>query len=126
MGVSPNQRRMLALVEVLLCSSLPTQLSIGKLMQIAGFSFEPTPTLSVVVILSLGDTAVLLALMVALTRAHGESVRALWLGPRHPGREAVLGLLLVPPVFLIVGVLMTVLMRLAPALHNIPTNPLEQ
>jgi len=38
----------------------------------------------------------------------------------------VLGLFLVPPAFLIVVVLMTLLMRLVPALHNVPTNPLEE
>jgi membrane protease YdiL (CAAX protease family) len=125
-GLSPGQRRFVALGEILLCSSLPTQLSIQVLMQALGWSFEPIPTLSVLTILSMGDTVLLIAIMVILTRAHGESVRELWLGNRGPVGETILGLLLVPPVFLIVGVLMTVLMRFVPVLHNVPTNPLEE
>lgn len=125
-GASPGQRRAVAILEVLLCSSVPTQLSIGKFMQAAGWSFEPAPSLSAVVILSIADTVVLIALMILLTRAHGESVRALWLGDRRPLREAVVGLLMVPLIFLLVGFVMAALMRLIPGLHNVPTNPLEQ
>jgi len=95
-------------------------------MRAAGWSFEPGPSLAAVLILSIADTVVLIALMVLLTRAHGESVRALWLGDRRPLREIGLGLLMVPFVFLLVGVLMAALMRLIPSLHNVPTNPLEQ
>jgi membrane protease YdiL (CAAX protease family) len=95
-------------------------------MQAAGWSFEPAPSLSAVLILSIADTVVLVALMVLLTRAHGESVRALWLGDRRPLRETVVGLLMVPLIFLLVGFLMAALMRLIPSLHNVPTNPLEQ
>lgn len=125
-GLSSGQRRAIAFGEILLCSSLPTQLSIQVLMHALGWSFEPIPSLSVLTILSVGDTVLLITIMVILTRAHGESVRELWLGHRRPAGETILGLLLVPPVFLIVGVLMTVLMRLVPVLHNVPTNPLEE
>jgi membrane protease YdiL (CAAX protease family) len=41
-------------------------------------------------------------------------------------REAVVGLLLVPAVFLLVVVLLNVLRLTAPWLHNVETNPLEQ
>lgn len=125
-GLSPGQRRALALAEILLCSSLPTQLSIQLAMNALGWSFEPVPSLSVLTILSVGDTVLLITIMVILTRAHGDSLRELWLGNRGPVGETMLGLLLVPPVFLIVGILMTVLMRLVPVLHNVPTNPLEE
>jgi len=125
-GLSPGQRRTVAIIEVFLCSSVPTQLGIGLLMQAAGWSLRPVPTLPVVAILSVSDTVLLLVMMVVLTHAHGERVDALWLGHRRPWKEAGFGLLLVPPVFLMVGVIMTLLMRLTPALHNVPTNPLEQ
>lgn len=125
-GVSPAQRRAIAIVEVLLCSSVPTQLSIGKLMEIAGWSFGPALTLPAVVVLTLADTVVLVTMMVLLTRAHGESISALWLGSRRPWPEVVLGVLLIPTVFLLVGVLMTLLLRLAPVLHNVANNPLEE
>lgn len=124
--MSRGQHRVVAIIEILLCSSIPTQLSIQGLMQVLGWSFQPIPSLTVLTILSVGDTVALLTMMVILTRAHGESVRALWFGDRRPAAEAALGLLLVPPVFLIVGFLMTLLMRLVPVLHNVPTNPLEE
>ena len=63
--------------------------------------------------------------MVILTRAQGERVSELWLGRRPFGREAGIGALLVPVVFSLVVLLLNVLMALAPWLHNVPTNPLE-
>lgn len=125
-GLSQGQRRAVAILEILLCSSIPTQLSILKVMQLAGWSFGPELSLSTVVVLSLADTIVLVALMVVLTHVHRERVRDLWWGNRPRWREAALGVLLVPPTFLIVGLLMLLLMRVAPALHNVPTNPIEQ
>jgi membrane protease YdiL (CAAX protease family) len=126
LGLSPGQRRVIAIIEVLLCSSVPTQLSIGKLMQIAGWTLDPVPSLSAVVVLSSVDTIVLIAMMVVLTHAHGERVRDLWLGQRRVWTEAGLGLALVIPAFLIVAVVMTLLMKFVPVLHNVPTNPLEE
>jgi len=64
--------------------------------------------------------------MVALTVAHGERVSELWLGNRPVRREAIIGALLIPVVFFLVVVLLNVLMAVAPWLHNVPTNPLEQ
>jgi hypothetical protein len=64
--------------------------------------------------------------MIVLTRAHGESPRQLWLGTRPTWREVGVGLALVPLVFLMVGLLMTGLMRLLPGLHNVTENPIEQ
>ena len=52
--------------------------------------------------------------------------RDVWLGNRPIGKETALGALLVPVVFLMVVVLLNLLMALAPWLHNVPTNPLEQ
>lgn len=126
LGLTAGQRRIIALIEIVLCSSVPTQLIIGRFMLAAGWSFVPAPTLSTVVVLSVADTIVLIAMMVILTHAHGERMRTLWLGNQSILPEAGLGLLLVPPVFVIVGVLMTLLARLGPVLHNVPTNPLEQ
>ena len=77
-------------------------------------------------ILSLADTFLLITLMVALTRAHGDSVRALWLGDRPVAREALVGAMLIPLVFFAVVILLNLLRLLAPWLHNVPTNPFEQ
>jgi membrane protease YdiL (CAAX protease family) len=79
-----------------------------------------------VLTLSLADTIVLIALMVALTRAHGESASDLWLGGRRVRHEAALGLALLPVVFIGVVVLLNLLRLYAPWLHNVEENPLEQ
>jgi membrane protease YdiL (CAAX protease family) len=128
-GPTPGQRRLVAVLEVLLCSSLPTQIVIGQLLAVAGVSPRTdTGELSApfAFALLLIDSVVLTALMIALTRAHGESPRQLWLGTRPISREIRVGLALVPLVFLIVGLLMAGLMRLFPGLHNVAENPIEQ
>jgi membrane protease YdiL (CAAX protease family) len=122
-------RRLVALSEVVLCSSVPTQFALGALLAMSGF--EPLDvsgqlSLPFVLTLSLADTLLLIVLMVLLMRAHGESASALWLGERPLKREAAIGLLLIPLVFVIVVVLLNGLRLWAPWLHNVPTNPLEQ
>jgi membrane protease YdiL (CAAX protease family) len=120
--------RLVAIAEILLCSSVPTQTLIGALLQLAGWSPKDASgqlSLPFVLTLSLADTVVLVALMVALTRAHGESASELWLGERRIRRETLLGIMLIPFVFLGVVILLNVLRLLAPWLHNVPQNPLE-
>jgi membrane protease YdiL (CAAX protease family) len=121
--------RLVALAEVLLCSSMPTQLLIGSLLGMAGWlPLDDAGQLSLafVLVLSIGDTLLLIGLMVALTRAHGERVADLWLGRRRVTSEALYGAGLIPVVFLLVVVALNVLRVVAPSLHNVPTNPLEQ
>lgn len=123
------RQRLNAITEIVLCSSVPTQIALGALLRLGGL--DPLDSngrlsLTFVLILSVADTALLVGLMVAITRAHGESVSRLWLGGRPVAREAVVGLLLVPAVFLLVVVLLNVLRLTAPWLHNVETNPLEQ
>jgi len=130
-ALTSGQQRLIAGAEILLCSSLPTQLAIGAILRLAGLSPSvPGNDLalapSFVFTLLLADSIVLIALMVALTRAHGESPRAMWFGVRTPAREFALGLALVPLVFLMVGLVMNGLLRLLPGLHNVTANPLEQ
>ena len=123
------RQRLTAIAEVLLCSSVPTQIVLGALLGLGGLTpLEPDGRLSLafVLLLSVADTLLLITLMVALTRAHGERVAALWLGDRPAGREALVGLLLIPAVFLLVVVLLNGLRLAAPGLHNVETNPLEQ
>ena len=128
-GTRPGQRRVVAIGEILLCSSVPTQIALSVLLGLIGLTPEGDDgrlSLPFVLILSLGDTFILVALMVALTRAHGDSLRALWLGDRPVAREALVGAMLVPLVFFAVVVLLNLLQLLAPWLHNVPTNPFEQ
>jgi membrane protease YdiL (CAAX protease family) len=126
---APASRRLAAVAEILLCSSVPTQFAIGALLTMAGWApMDASGQLSLpfVLTLSLADTLLLIVLMILLMRAHRESATALWLGARPLTREVLLGLLLVPVVFLMVVVLLNVLRMWAPWLHNVPTNPLEE
>jgi membrane protease YdiL (CAAX protease family) len=128
--LEPSLReRCAAGVEVVLCSGVPTQTLILALMTLAGMgaaAIDGTPTLRFVSTLLLTDTVVLVGLMVALMRLHGESPRMLWMGTRSPAREAGLGVFLVPVLFLAVVVMLNVLRLTVPWLHNKPVNPLEQ
>jgi membrane protease YdiL (CAAX protease family) len=126
---APASRRLVALAEILLCSSVPTQFAIGALLTMAGWTpVDASGQLSLpfVLTLSLADTFVLIVLMVLLMRAHGESASALWVGERPVKKEVLLGLLLIPAVFVMVVVLLNALRLWAPWLHNVPTNPLEE
>ena len=120
--------RAIAIAEIVVCSSVPTQVMIATLLAAFGIRPENETGLSLpfIVALSLGDTIALLVLMVLLTRAHGERPRDLWLGDRSVGREALVGLSLVPLVFVVVAGLLTGLRLVAPWLHNVAANPLEQ
>jgi len=125
----PIQRRFIAIGECLLCSSLPTQLLLQSLLFQSGLEFTTdagTLSLPFVVTVSLADTVLLIVLMVLFTRAHGERVRDLWLGRRPFGKEATIGLLLVPAVFMLVVVLLNAIRVYAPWLHNVESNPLEE
>jgi membrane protease YdiL (CAAX protease family) len=125
---SPIRARIGAFFEVLLCSSVPTQVALTAILQWAGWNaVDETGQLSLpfVLTLSLADTVLLIVLMVLLMRAHGESASALWLGDGSLKKEAVLGVLLIPVVFVMVVVLLNVLRLTAPWLHNVETNPLE-
>jgi len=119
----------MAVAELFLCSSVPTQILLQVLL--VQFGWSPVSetggfSLPFVVLISLADTVLLVLLMVILTRAHGQSVSELWLGHRPVLREALYGLFLVPAVFLLVVVTLNAVRLLAPSLHNVPTNPLEE
>lgn len=126
---TPGQRRLTALAEIFLCSSVPSQFLLQMLMIQAGWNPVTESgafSLPFVFAMSAADTALLIVLMVILTRAHGQRVSELWLGRRPVLGEVLLGLLLVPIVFLLVVVLLNVVRLTAPSLHNVPANPLEQ
>lgn len=127
--------RLTAVLEILLCSSIPTQLAIGALLRLLGIQSTDAAghlSFTFVLALSLSDTAVLIGMMVLLMHAHGESARATWLGPTSEGRgakarrDALIGLATVPLVFVGVGILLNTIRLFVPSLHNVPTNPLEQ
>jgi membrane protease YdiL (CAAX protease family) len=126
---APLRHRLIALGEILLCSSVPTQFAIGALLTAAGWApLDGAGQLSLpfVLTLSLADTLVLIVLMVLLMRAHGESATELWLGERSLKKEALFGLLLIPAVFVLVVVLLNAMRLWVPWLHNVASNPLEE
>ncbi len=63
--------------------------------------------------------------MVFFLRAHDESVRHVLIGPGSVIREALLGIAVLPVVFMFVIVMLVVILRFAPQLHNVANNPLE-
>jgi membrane protease YdiL (CAAX protease family) len=123
----PPLTRSRALAEALLCSGYPTQLAIGGLLQASGLttvSANGSLSASFVFFVSLADTALLVAIILALLRREGVRPREVLMGPRPPWREAVLGLSLAPMVLIVVAAIMLMLRTLAPWLHNVPENPL--
>ena len=126
--------RVTAIIEILLCSSVPTQLAIGALLGLAGVparDVEGNLSLTYVVALSLTDTTLLIIIMILLMHAHGDSARTTWLGPRQGRgakgiRDALVGLATVPLVFVAVGILLNAIRLFVPSLHNVATNPLER
>lgn len=119
---------MLALTEVLLCSGVPTQLVIGQLLALGGYApfAEGRPQAGPLATLAMLDSVLLIGLIVVLLRAHGESVVELLVGRRSVLRESLLGLLLVPALFVGVGLVVLTLRALLPWTHNVPVNPFEE
>jgi membrane protease YdiL (CAAX protease family) len=119
--------RAAALLEILICSDYPTQIALAWLF--AGLGYGPLvgQPLSVryVALLSLTDTLLLLSLIAMFLSAGGERARDVFLGTRSPWREALAGLPLTF-VALMLGVLvLTGIQQLAPWLHTVEHNPLQ-
>jgi len=119
--------RLVSLVEVALCSGLPTQLFITAILVLSGLS--PTRpdgglSLAFVAALSLADTVLLTSLVLALLRLRGEAPSRVFLGRRRPLRELLLGVALVPAFFGAAAGLGWVIQRHAAWLHNVADNPL--
>jgi membrane protease YdiL (CAAX protease family) len=119
--------RAAALIEVLLCSDYPTQ--IGLAATFAAFGFRPDAggslNLGYVAGISLLDSVLLIALIVFFLRMRGESPAEVFFGGKPVGAEARAG---VPLLFLAFGMTLVVLLgiqALAPWLHTVPRNPLQ-
>jgi membrane protease YdiL (CAAX protease family) len=120
--------RVVAAVEVVLASGLPTQLALGTLVMLAGLPpLDANGHLSMAYVVTVltADTALLLALIAWRLHEGGERARTLMLGSARWPREAVLGLALLPLVFAGVGLTMAALRWAWPWLHNVEANPFE-
>jgi membrane protease YdiL (CAAX protease family) len=130
----PERRRVLpiervgALIEILICSGFPTQVLLivvmrgfGIPMRAADGRFSPP----FVFTLSLLDAIFVIGLVLTFLRAHHESAREVLLGKVRLIREALLGIATLPAVFVLVTLVLVLILRFAPGLHNVASNPFE-
>jgi membrane protease YdiL (CAAX protease family) len=124
----PIGDRIGAMAEVLLCSGFPTQIVIlavitafGMRLDADGGGWSPL----FVATLSFLDTALVVGLIFFFLRAHRESPRDVLLGRAPVWREVMAGIALLPLVFLIAIVVLAIIVTIAPQLHNVPKNPME-
>jgi len=124
----PLAGRLIALIEVLVCSGYPTQLIL--VVAFHTYGFLPTTdsgalSPAYVAALSLIDSLILLGLIGMFLLSHGEDPRRVFLNGRSTVREAILGLPLTFVALILGGIVLVAVQRFAPSLHNVPHNPLE-
>jgi membrane protease YdiL (CAAX protease family) len=120
--------RLIAVLEILACSGLPTQLAIAGALAGAGigpYNGRGQLDARYVFALSLLDAAALVGLAAWFLRAHGQRFSKVMFGQRPRGLEALRGVLHIPVVFLIAVAVMAAAGQLLPWLHNVPKNPFE-
>ena len=121
--------RIVALLEVLICSDYPTQLAIGTTF--TAFGYPPFVrrgelSLAFVVGVSTADTILLIALVFAFLYAHGERPYDVFVGTRPFQVEAALGIPLTLVAFGIAAAVLLTVQHVAPFLHSVEHNPLQQ
>lgn len=117
--------RVLAVLEVLLCSGLPTQMALGQLFTRLGLASAGSVRIGYIAPLLLTDTALLIGLILLFLRAHRESAAELFFGGR-PWREELRAA--GPMTLKAYGIAVLVLVSLAtvaPWLHTVEQNPLQ-
>lgn len=124
---APPRPRALSLLEVLICSGLPTQILIGGLLVLLGArpATDGALPFGFVVAVSLLDTLAIVVLVTMFLRLRGESPAHVLLGRRPLWPEVRRGLVALPLIFGLVIALGAVIRLLAPHLHNVPQNPLQ-
>jgi membrane protease YdiL (CAAX protease family) len=120
--------RLGALVEIIICSGYPSQILL--ILVLRGFGMHTLTDAGrlsppFVFTLSLIDAALVVGLVIFFLRAHHESPRAVLLGERRVLREALLGIAVVPLVFMLAMIVLILVLRFAPQLHDVAHNPLE-
>ena len=120
--------RLVALIEVILCSDYPTQLALVATFQALGFSQQqPDKTLDIffVATVSLVDSVLLIGLILTFLYAHGESPRAVFFGGRPMWSEARAGIPLIFIAFIIALGVILLARTVAPWLRTVEHNPLQ-
>jgi membrane protease YdiL (CAAX protease family) len=121
--------RLVALLEVLICSDFPTQIALGATFAAFGvmpLGDNPLTQIHYVSLLLIADTILLIGLVLLFLRAHGERPSDVLFGGRPFGREALLALPLTIGALVIAAAALRALQLVAPWLHNVEHNPLEE
>jgi uncharacterized protein len=130
----PERRRVLpiervgALIEILICSGFPTQVLLIVVMRGFGIPMQAADgrlSPPFVFTLSLLDAIFVIGLVLTFLRAHHESAREVLLGKVRLIREALLGIATLPAVFVLVTLVLVLILRFTPGLHNVASNPFE-
>jgi membrane protease YdiL (CAAX protease family) len=117
--------RALALIEVVLCSGFPTQIALATLLAWLGWSSRRGFEIGVVAPLILADTDLLIGLVIFFLRVHGESPRRVFFGDRPWQGELRAALPMVAKAYGIALVVLVSLAVVAPWLHTVEQNPLQ-
>ena len=130
----PERRRVLpiervgALIEILICSGFPTQVLLILVMRGFGVPMRAADgrlSPPFIFTLSLLDAVLVIGLVLTFLRAHHESAREVLIGRVSLIRESLLGLATLPGVFMLVTLVLILILKYAPGLHNVATNPFE-
>jgi membrane protease YdiL (CAAX protease family) len=118
-----------ALIEVVLCSGLPTQLFLIALLTLVGI--KPTTASGTwsplfISVLSILDTGLVIALILLFLSSHRERARDVLLGQRPVWSEIVTGIAVLPLIFIAATLMLVTLYLIAPQLRNVPENPFAQ
>jgi membrane protease YdiL (CAAX protease family) len=117
----------LALLQIIACSGYPTQILTMAALLLMGYRPVENPSdwsLAYVGTLLLIDSVLLVGLVIAFLRLHGERPTDVFLGMHPIGGEVVRGILLVPMVFVVVAVIAAIVQLYAPWLRN-DVNPFQ-
>ena len=120
--------RIVALIEVILCSDYPTQFALGATL--VAFGIHPRGAdgrldFTYIVTLSLVDTAVLIGLIAFFLAAHRESLSELLFGGKPVRHELAAGLPMTLLSLVLAGAVLGGIQQFAPQLHSAAGNPLK-
>ena len=123
----PLAGRIVAAIEVLICSDFLTQFAIAGTLTAFGYrpSLNGRLNIGYVVALSLGDALLLISLILLMLYAHGERPREVLFGNKAMAPELMVG---VPLIIAALTIGLTVLLGLQhfwPSLRTVPQNPLQ-
>lgn len=120
--------RIVALLEVLICSDYPTQLAVAATFSAFGrgpYGARGQLSVAWVVGVSVADTVLLVALILLFLYSHGERPRDIFVGTRQIAGEALAGVRLIFVSFVIGMAVLVAIQLLAPSLHTVEKNPMQ-